>query len=110
MTTFVTWAGWAVLLLAQNAAFTWVSRARNSGSTRYHAVAAVFSNGVWFAGQFIIFDQFTQARESGDMRYVAFLFAFYTLFTVLGSVGAHHVLQTRVETGARRIGARQVGS
>lgn len=35
------------LVLLQNASFTWVSRARNSGSLKHHAVAAIFSNGIW---------------------------------------------------------------
>jgi hypothetical protein len=39
---------WFLLLVLQNAAFTWVSRARNSGSIGYHAIAAVFSNGIPF--------------------------------------------------------------
>jgi len=45
---------WFLLLVIQNAAFTWVSRARNSGSYGYHAIAAVFSNGIWFVSQFIL--------------------------------------------------------
>ena len=39
---------WALLLVLQHAAFTWVSRARNSGSIGYHAIASVFSNGIFF--------------------------------------------------------------
>ena len=39
----MSWVLWAVMLLIQNATFTWVSRARNSKSLGYHAVAAVFS-------------------------------------------------------------------
>lgn len=35
------------LVVVQNASFTWVSRARNSGSLKHHAIAAVFSNGIW---------------------------------------------------------------
>jgi hypothetical protein len=47
------YAAWAVFLLLQNASFTFVSRARNSGSYALHAVAAVASNGVWIASQFV---------------------------------------------------------
>lgn len=36
-----------LLTLVQNASFTVVSRARNSGSIAYHAIASVFSNGIW---------------------------------------------------------------
>ncbi len=48
-----TLAAWAVFLLIQNASFTFVSRARNSGSYSLHAIAAVCSNGIWMAAQFV---------------------------------------------------------
>jgi hypothetical protein len=35
------------LTILQNASFTLVSRARNSGSYWYNAGASVFSNGIW---------------------------------------------------------------
>ena len=40
-----------VLILAfiQNVAFTMVSRSRNRDNMTYHALTAVFSNGMWFA-------------------------------------------------------------
>lgn len=39
-----------ILLLAyiQNISFSIVSRARNRDNMTYHAVASVFSNGIWF--------------------------------------------------------------
>lgn len=36
------------ITIIQNASFTLVSRARNSGSYIYNAIASVFSNGIWF--------------------------------------------------------------
>jgi hypothetical protein len=50
-----TWIIWAGVLLAQNFSFTFVSRARNSGSLKRHVIAALASNGVWFWGQGIVF-------------------------------------------------------
>lgn len=35
------------LTILQNASFTLVSRARNSNSLSYHAIASVLSNGIW---------------------------------------------------------------
>ena len=35
------------LVVLQNASFTLVSRARNSSSIAYHAMAATLSNGIW---------------------------------------------------------------
>jgi hypothetical protein len=37
-----------VITIAQNASFTLVSRARNSGSLLYNGIASVFSNGIWY--------------------------------------------------------------
>lgn len=100
-----TFVSWALILLAQNASFTWVSRARNSGSIGYHAIAAVGSNGIWFASQVIVIDQIQQALHSHDMPRIVFTAAFYTLFTVVGSVSMHKFLMSKVEKGARKVGA-----
>jgi hypothetical protein len=99
------WMLWAILLIAQNASFTWVSRARNSGSLGYHAMASVASNGVWIIGQFMIFDMFVQARQAENLFLLTAVCLYYTLFTVLGSVGMHHVLMKYVESGKRKVGA-----
>lgn len=101
MTDWIVWAG---LLLAQNAAFTWVSRARNSRSLGYHAIASVASNGVWFLGLGLAINKVNEAMRADDWTLLALTAAFYTTFTVLGSVGMHHLLMTRVERGARRVG------
>jgi hypothetical protein len=37
-----------LLTILQNASFTLVSRARNSGSLKYNLVASVLSNGIWY--------------------------------------------------------------
>ncbi len=100
-----TFASWAVILLAQNAAFTWVSRARNSGSIGYHGVASIFSNGVWFASQVIVIDQIRQALISHDILRIVLTGAFYTLCTVIGSVSMHAFLMAKVEKGKRKVGA-----
>lgn len=34
--------------IIQNASFTLVSRARNSGNLWYNGIASIFSNGIWF--------------------------------------------------------------
>lgn len=102
----MSWLLWGILLLLQNASFTWVSRARNSGSLGYHAVASVGSNGIWMLGQFIVIDKVVKALASGDAGLIAGTVAFYTLFTVIGSVGMHHILMTYVEKGKRAVGAR----
>lgn len=37
-----------IITIAQNASFTLVSRARNSGSLLYNGIASIFSNGIWY--------------------------------------------------------------
>lgn len=98
------WILWGFLLLLQNASFTWVSRARNSSSVAYHALAAVCSNGVWFIGQLILVNKFMDARKSGNVPLLILTGAFYTALTVVGSVGMHSFLMKHVERGKRKIG------
>lgn len=92
------WVLWGALLITQNAAFTMVSRARTSGSLLYHAIAAVFSNGIWFASQFILVDKFLLLLKSGTIPEMIGTAVFYCLFTVFGSVGMH-VLALKHEKG-----------
>lgn len=99
----MSWALWALLLIVQNAAFTWVSRARNSGSYRYHAIAAVFSNGVWFASQFILIGVVVNDLTTPIAIVGAGLL--YTAATVVGSVLMHWVLINYLERGKRKVGA-----
>jgi len=99
------WLIWAVVLMTQNLSFTLVSRARNSGSIGWHAVAAVGSNGVWIISQFILIEGIVQAMKSSTLWPALTLGAFYTTFTVLGSVIGHYVSMRWIEKGRRRVGA-----
>jgi len=98
------WLLWGLLILAQNASFTTVSRARNSGSYSYHAIAAVFSNGVWFLQMFFVVDVFSQIKETGVSILLPALL-FYVTLTVTSSVATHWFLRTKVERGNRKVGA-----
>lgn len=94
---------WGVALVAQNASFTWVSRARNSGSLGYHAIASVFSNGIWIASMFFIVDLLSRAK--GNVPMMIGLGAFYIACTVTGSVLMHYVSMRWLEKGKRKVGA-----
>jgi hypothetical protein len=96
---------WAGLLLIQNFSFTLVSRARNSSSILYHAFAAVGSNGVWFACQFILVSNFLALIKSGTALQIIFIGAFYTFFTVIGSIASHYICMRWIEKGKRKIGS-----
>ncbi len=65
-----------VLAYAQNISFTIVSRARNRSSWKYHLVASILSNGVWF----LTFRQLVV----NEMNWI--LFIPYNIATVAGSL------------------------
>jgi O-antigen/teichoic acid export membrane protein len=98
------WALWALLLLLQNGSATWVSRARNSRSLAYHALASIGSNGIWLLSLGFAVDKVSGAWRAESWGLLAATAAFYTVFTVAGSVGAHHLLMTRIERGDRKVG------
>lgn len=100
-----TYALWAVFLMLQNAAFTLVSRARNSGSYGFHAVASVASNGVFIASQFISLAILMDVIKNGSWAETFGVGIFYTACTVAGSVGMHWVSVTYLENGRRKVGA-----
>jgi hypothetical protein len=99
------WIIWAVNLLAQNFAFTFVSRARNSGSLKRHVIAAVCSNAIWML-QFQILVGPMMAYLNGKHGWLlqVAVGAYYTAFTVTGSVLAHY-WALRTEKGKGAVGA-----
>jgi flagellar biosynthesis component FlhA len=94
---------WFVLLVVQNAAFTLVSRARNSGSIGYHAIASVFSNGIWFVSQFILIGMV--AKPDMPMMEIVKIGSIYIVATVTGSLLMHWVSMKYLEKGKRKVGA-----
>jgi hypothetical protein len=96
---------WAAILLSQSASYTWVSRARNSGSLGYHAIAAFFSHTTWFIGQWLLLDELLRILKTGDWSQVIPLGVFYTTFMMLGSVWMHWLSLKYLEVGRRKVGA-----
>lgn len=101
----LTWLLWGVLLILQNASFTLVSRARNSGSLGYHALAAVGSNGIWFLSQLILVDNMLHILRDSNWSLAFVTMIFYTVCTIIGSVGMHWIALNKIEKGARKVGA-----
>lgn len=101
------WFLWAVNLLVQNFMFTFVSRARNSGSLKRHVVAAIGSNGVWILQLQIMLGPLMDYLNGKHGRIAQILVGcFYTLFTVLGSVLSHY-WALRTERGKSAVGANK---
>lgn len=88
------WLLWALMLMAQNACGTWTSRARNSSSIKYHAIASFFNNGVYFANLAVGVNKLT---ADGSFWNVAGILAFYATFTMIGSITSHWLLMHHVE-------------
>jgi hypothetical protein len=86
----------AALGFAQNLAFTFVSRGRNSGSLLYHMVASVFSNGIWL-GMFVVGVKIAAQAPTFPFEFAVV----YVLSTMSGSVFAHW-LARKVERGKAR--------
>lgn len=99
------WIAWALILILQNAAFTWVSRARNSGSVGYHAAASVCSNGIWMLSNLFLIGEALAVGQAGSWLGVLWLVAFYAAFTTIGATLMHYVSLRYLETGKRRVGA-----
>lgn len=99
------WGMWALILVAQNVAFTFVSRARGSGSVKHHMIASVFSNGIWFTSQLIIFNvMFDLMKGSHGWKAQVFTTLYYTLWTMLGAAFAHWFC-LKFESGKSAVGA-----
>lgn len=94
---------WFLVLILQNAAFTWVSRARNSGSIGYHAIASVFSNGIWFVSQIFLIGMV--AKPNMPIQELVKLGSIYVTATVIGSLLMHWVSMKFLESGKRKVGA-----
>lgn len=102
------WLGWAAVLFFQNISFTYVSRARSSGSIWRHAKASIFSNGIWIGSQMLMlgpmFDYLT-----GKHGHAAQLGAgsLYTVTCLSGSLFAHY-WALRTEKGKNAVGANKL--
>lgn len=82
----------AALAFVQNTSFTIVSRARNRDNMTYHAIASIFSNGIWF----LTFRMLVTA----DMSFL--LFIPYCVGTVSGSLwGAKLAIFIEQKIGAK---------
>ncbi len=90
------WILFGLLLVLQNASFTFVSRARNSGSLLLHAVAAIGSNGIYI---FVIQKVIEFQNNNAGWR----LTVTYIIGTVIGSLLMHWAMM-RYLSGKAKVG------
>lgn len=75
------------LTILQNASFTLVSRARNSNSILYNAIASVLSNGIWLLVLKNVITNFDKP---------ILMFA-YVIGSVIGSTWMHYIVMKYFE-------------
>lgn len=102
------WLLWAVVLFFQNISFTYVSRARNSGSLLRHVKAALFSNGIWiFSNMIMLGPLFAYLTGAHGLAAQAATGALYTVSTVSGGIFAHF-WALKTEKGKSAVGASKL--
>ena len=99
---------WWFLLVIQNASFTWVSRARNSSSLGYHAIAAIGSNGLFLLNQLILINNFLAMLRTMSWQIGTIIALTYISATVFGSVTMHWISLRYLEKGKRRVGSTEL--
>ena len=98
------WLLWAVVLFFQNISFTYVSRARNSGSLLRHVKAALFSNGIWiFSSMMMLGPLFAYLTGAHGLAAQAATGVLYTVSTVSGGIFAHF-WALKTEKGKNAVG------
>ena len=103
--SIINFGWWAAVLFIQNWSFTYVSRARNSGSLSRHAKAALFSNGVWILSQMLMLGpMFNMLTGKNGLALQIAAGVLYTAATMSGSLAAHFVAK-RTEKGSDAVGA-----
>ena len=77
-----------LVTILQNSSFTLVSRARNSSSILFHALASVLSNGIWF----LVVRQVVQPDANTWLLGIS-----YTAGAVTGSILMHYISMNYLE-------------
>ena len=99
------WVLWGLLLVLTNGASTLTSRARNTPSFGYHAIAACINHGVWMITNVMFIGVAIDIAKSPSLTYGIQAFLFYTSCSTVGSVTVHWLSIKYLEKGNRRVGA-----
>lgn len=94
---------WFLVLMAQSMAFTWVSRARNSGDVAYAGIASLVSNGIFFVSQILLIS-YAATTDKSALELVK-LGIVYTAGSTSGSVLMHWISLRWLEKGKRKVGS-----
>lgn len=98
------WFLWSLTLIFTNGSGTLASRARNTPSYTYHALAALCSHGTFFVSSLIGIDLMVEIIRTRDPYLALRGFLVYALSSTAGSIGVHWIAINHFETGNRRVG------
>jgi hypothetical protein len=88
---------WGLFILAQQAGFTMVSRARNSTNLWYSGTSAAISNGLYYVQSFFLVKSY-----EGSTSMMIFGFVYYIVMNVIGGVLSHkYVMKFEAKRGLR---------
>lgn len=88
-----------LLTILQNASFTLVSRARNSDSILFHAIAAIFSNGIWV----LVIRKLVLNLDNW------LIIGTYVVGTVIGSILMHYLSMKYIEPYFKKLKEKKNG-
>jgi hypothetical protein len=97
---------WWIILFLQGASFTWVSRARNSGSIKYAAFAGITSHALWFLSQIFIVTSVIDLAKDGDLPQILWSGFIFVSSMVSGQIAMMYASLKYFEKGKRQVGAR----
>lgn len=98
------WLLWSAVLILTNGSGTLASRARNTPSIGYHALAALLSHGTFFVSNLIGIDVLVEVIKNHDARLACMGFVVYAGASTSGSIVSHWVAMRFLEKGNRRVG------
>lgn len=99
------WFIWIVLLISTSGTSTLASRARNTPSYVYHALAALGSHGTFIISQLIGLDILVEVIRTHNTHMAIVACAVYAASSTSGSILSHWVAMRFFERGNRRVGS-----
>lgn len=99
------WTVWAFFLFSQQFTFLFSSRAKNSGSIKWSAIAGLGSHSTWFFANLYFVQSILHFKDS-PIYIQGLVCLFYMTFTIIGTVSAQWLALRYVEKGRMQVGAR----
>lgn len=99
------WFIWVLLLISTSGTSTLASRARNTPSLMYHALAALGSHGTFIVSQLIGLDILVEVLRTHDWHRATVACLVYASASTTGSILSHVIAMKFLERGNRRVGS-----